>query len=79
MKKIRFLDPAEREMRDAAHDYESQAAGLGEDSLSKVESRCHALIFLSSQAMFWPRTSIVRRASSSCSTSPLARPTPMFQ
>ena len=38
MKKIRFLDPAEREMLDAARYYESQAAGLGEDFLSKVES-----------------------------------------
>jgi len=38
MKKIRFLDPAEREMLDAVRYYESQAAGLGEDFLSKVES-----------------------------------------
>ena len=37
------------------------------------------LIFLSSQAMFWPRVCMVLRPSSSCSTSPLARPMPRFQ
>ncbi len=38
MKKVRFLEPAEQEMLDAARYYESQAVGLGEDFLSKVES-----------------------------------------
>ncbi len=42
-------------------------------NLASVNCR-QVWIFLSSQAMFWPRASIVGRASSSCSTSPLARP-----
>ncbi len=37
MKKVRLLDPAEQEMLDAARYYESQAAGLGVDFLSKVQ------------------------------------------
>ena len=38
MKRVRLLGPAEQEMLDAARYYESQAAGLGEDFLSKVQS-----------------------------------------
>jgi plasmid stabilization system protein ParE len=38
MKKVRLLDPAEQEMLDAARYYESQAAGLGVDFLSKVQN-----------------------------------------
>ncbi len=38
MKTVRFLGPAEQEMLDAARYYESQAIGLGEDLLSKIQS-----------------------------------------
>jgi hypothetical protein len=37
MKTIRFLDPAEQEMLDAAMYYELQAPGLGNDFLDKIE------------------------------------------
>ncbi|OHB74122.1 MAG: plasmid stabilization protein [Planctomycetes bacterium RBG_16_55_9] len=60
MKKIRFLDPAEQEMLDAAHYYESQAVGLGEDFLSKVEN---AVRDVAAHPDMWPviRLDIRRR------------------
>ena len=38
MKQVRFLGPAEQEMLGAARYYESQAVGLGEDFLYKIQS-----------------------------------------
>jgi toxin ParE1/3/4 len=38
MKPVRFLQPAEQEMLDAAHYYEKQAPGLGNDFLQKIDS-----------------------------------------
>jgi plasmid stabilization system protein ParE len=51
MNKVRFLDPAEREMLDAARYYDSQAVGLGEDFLSKVEG---AVRDIAEHADRWP-------------------------
>jgi plasmid stabilization system protein ParE len=60
MKKVRLLDPAEQEMLDAARYYESQAAGLGDDFLSKVES---AVRDVAERPDMWPviRLDIRRR------------------
>ena len=60
MKKVRFLDPAEQEMLGAARYYESQAVGLGEDFLSKVES---AVRDIAEHPEMWPviRLDIRRR------------------
>lgn len=38
MKPVRFLRPAELEMLAAARYYESQASGLGDDFLDKIDS-----------------------------------------
>ena len=38
MKTVRFLDPAEQEMLDAAMYYELQAPGLGSDFLDKIDT-----------------------------------------
>ncbi len=38
MKTVRFLQPAEREMLDAARYYELQAPGLGDTFLNKIDS-----------------------------------------
>ena len=38
MKTVRFLQPAEQEMLDAAQYYELQASGLGLDFLDKIDS-----------------------------------------
>lgn len=38
MKTARFLSPAEQEMLDAARYYDSQAVGLGEEFLARIES-----------------------------------------
>ena len=38
MKTVRFLDPAEQEMLDAAMYYELQAPGLGSDFLDKINT-----------------------------------------
>lgn len=41
MKPVRFLDPAEQEMLDAAKYYELQAQDLGVDFLNKIDSAIH--------------------------------------
>ncbi len=41
MKALRLLIPAESEMLGAARYYESQAQGLGQDFLEKIESAFH--------------------------------------
>ena len=41
MKLVRLLQPAEREMVDAACYYQSQSSGLGVEFLDKVESAFH--------------------------------------
>jgi plasmid stabilization system protein ParE len=51
MKKVRLLDPAEQEMLDAARYYESQAAGLGADFLSKVQN---AVKDIAEHPEMWP-------------------------
>ena len=51
MKKVRLLDPAEQEMLDAARYYESQAAGLGVDFLSKVQG---AVRDIAEHPEMWP-------------------------
>ena len=38
MKPVRFLNPAEQEMLDAARYYELQAPGLGDGFLDKIDS-----------------------------------------
>ena len=38
MKSVRFLNPAEQEMLDAARYYELQAPGLGDGFLDKIDS-----------------------------------------
>ena len=51
MKPVRFLNPAEQEMLDAARYYESQAPGLGDDFLDKIDS---AVQDVSENPEAWP-------------------------
>lgn len=51
MKTVRFLQPAEQEMLDAAQYYELQASGLGLDFLDKIDS---AVIDISQHPERWP-------------------------
>ena len=51
MKPVRFLLPAEQEMADAAMYYESQASGLGDNFLSRIDS---AVRDISEHPEGWP-------------------------
>ena len=51
MKSVRFLNPAEQEMLDAARYYELQALGLGDDFLDKIDS---AVQDISENPKAWP-------------------------
>jgi plasmid stabilization system protein ParE len=60
MKTVRFLRPAEKEMMDAAHYYELQAAGLGLAFIDKLDS---AIQDIAEAPDRWPiiRSNIRRR------------------
>lgn len=60
MKTVRFLQPAENEMLEAAFYYEQQSGGLGKDFLNKVQSAVDDIV---QHPTRWPkaRASIRRR------------------
>jgi plasmid stabilization system protein ParE len=51
MKPVRFIQPAEQEMLDAALYYERKAHGLGEDFLDKVDA---AVVDAAENPQRWP-------------------------